>query len=98
MEAIPDSYENFKSFKSFDLHTYTDEVLFTFRNYPAPFGPTMVSCLTDFDTARQIQFELIARAPDFFIAMRHDGDLARFFCLTYEEALYFPYYCAINCF
>lgn len=75
-----------------------DEILSTFYYYPAPYGPTIVSRLLDFDLARKAHLELIYKNsdPQHFIGMRHDGDLARFFFLTFDEAVLFPLYCRIN--
>lgn len=75
-----------------------DEILYTFYNYPASYGPTIVSRFVDFDLARKAHIELIHKNSDprFFIGMRHDGELARFFFLTVDEAILFPLYCRIN--
>ena len=73
-----------------------NEILDTFLYYPASYGPTIVARLLDFDKARQVHLELYSIMPHLYIGMRYDGDLARFFHLTFEEAVWFPLYCRIN--
>lgn len=78
------------------LEIAANHILDTFYNYPASYGPTIVAGKIDINTAMALHHKLYSLAPYLFIALRHDGECARFFSLSYDEALYFPFYCLIN--